>query len=236
MDKLSMMSAMTPGGVGLDHRQMTQAASPPAERPRRSRWRDPRLVVGIAVVALCAVLGARLAGGSSSDTVAVWALRSSLPEGRQVTSDDLVRRDVRFTDQADADRYVSADADLPTGATLARAVGSGELLPRAALAGSGTAALTEVPLSVDTESVPATLGVGSVVDVWVTPDRSAAAPGRSVLVFDDVSVISVQRSTTTLGPTATRQVIVGVGQDQESRLPTSIAALSSGSIVLTARR
>jgi hypothetical protein len=236
MDKLSMMAPMTPGGVGLDQRQTMPAASPPAERPRRSRWRDPRLVVGIALVALCAVLGARFVGGSSSDTVAVWAARRSMPEGRPVGPDNVVRRDVRFADQSDADRYLSADADLPQGATLGRAVGAGELLPRAALASAGTATVTEVPLSVDTEAVPATIGVGSVVDVWVTPDKSADALGRSTLVFDDVSVISVQRSTTTLGPTATRQVIVGVGEDQERRLPRSIAALSSGSIVLTARR
>ena len=33
-----------------------------------------------------------------------------------------------------------------------------------------------------------------------------------------MSVVSVQRSSTTLGPTATRQVIVGVGQDQQVQL------------------
>jgi hypothetical protein len=237
-DKLSMMSRMRPGGLHIDHRPTAVASSPPAERPQRSRWRDPRLVIGIALVALCAVLGARFMGGSS-DTVPVWATRSAMPEGGQVDTADLVRRNVRFADQAQADRYLSADRDLPGGATLARAVGAGELLPRAALATSSTATVIEVPLSVDTQSVPATVGVGSTVDVWVTPeagDRAGDASGRSVLVFDDVSVISVQRSATTLGPTATRQVIVGVDEDQEGRLPTSIAAISRGSIVLTARR
>jgi hypothetical protein len=236
-DKTSMMSGMTTGGVRLDQRATT-APSPPAERSRRSRWRDPRLVVGIAVVALCALLGARLLG-RSSDTVAVWAARGALPEGRQIATADLVRRDVRFADQADADRYVSADRDIPRGATLARAVGAGELLPRAALAAQQHESVVEVPMSVDTQAVPATVGVGSTVDVWVTPDpgdRTAGTPGRSVLVFDDVSVISVQRSSTTLGPTSTRQVIVGVDQEQQRRLPASIAALSSGSIVLTERR
>jgi hypothetical protein len=225
---------MTHGGVSTDQRATT-TSSPPADRPRRARWRDPRLVVGIALVALCALLGARFLGGSS-DTVAVWAVRGTMPEGRPVTTGDLVRRDVRFADQADADRYVSADSDLPQGATLARAVGAGELLPRAALATSPDQAVVEVPMAVDTQSVPATVGVGSTVDVWVTPDKSGAAPGRSVLVFDDVPVISVQRSTTSLGPTSTQQVIVGIGQDQQARLPSSIAALASGSIVLTARR
>jgi hypothetical protein len=226
---------MTHGGVTTDHRATT-ASSPPAERLRRSRWRDPRLVVGFALVALCALLGARFLGGSS-DTVAVWAVRSSLPQGRSVAPGDLVRRDVRFADQADADRYLSADSEIPHGATLARPVGAGELLPRAALATAPGESVVEVPMAVDTQSVPATVGVGSTVDVWVTPDGAGGdAPRRSVLVFDDVSVISVQRAGTTLGPTSTRQVIVGVAADQQDRLPASIAALSSGSIVLTARR
>jgi hypothetical protein len=163
--------------------------------------------------------------------------------GESVSADDLVRRDVRFADQPDADAYLSADTPLPSGATLARAVGAGEMVPQGAL-GAGSQALTEVPLSVDSEAVPSTLRVGAVVDVWVTPDRAADASGpvdgsdapRSVLVFDDVAVLSVPRSGSSLGPTATRQVIVGVGEDQQSRLPTSLAALAAGSVLLTAQR
>jgi hypothetical protein len=194
-------------------------------------------VVGLAVVAACALLGARFLGGAS-DTVPVWAARSTLQEGQPVGSADVVRREVRFADQADADRYVSAEGDLPAGTTLRRAVGAGELLPRGALGTSGAASRTELPLSVDTEAVPSTVRVGSTVDVWVTPDDAAAAKpgGRATLVLDDVAVVSVPESGTSLGPTATRQVIVGVGEDQEGRLPASIAALSSGAVVLTVQR
>lgn len=78
----------------------------------------------------------------------------------------------------------------------------------------------------------------------MTPDRAADASGpvagsdapRSVLVFDDVAVLEVPRRGSSLGPTATRQVIVGVGEDQQSRLPTSLAALAGGSVLLTAQR
>ena len=158
---------------------------------------------------------------------------------------DLVRREVRFAGQGEADAYLTADVSVPEGATLARAVGAGELLPRAALGDAGTGSLTEVPLSVDSESVPASLRVGAVVDVWVTPDAAvtdadpsgdAGSAPRSVLVFDDVPVLSVPRTSTSLGPTATRQVIVGVDEDQQPRLPTSLAALAGGTVVLTAQR
>ena len=204
------------------------------------------MAVGVILVAACALLGATLLGGSD-DTVGVWAARRAMTAGESVSAEDLVRRDVRFADQHDADAYLSADTPLPSGATLARAVGAGEMVPRGALGAAGSQALTEVPLSVDSEAVPSTLRVGAVVDVWVTPDRAADASGppggsdgsdapRSVLVFDDVAVLSVPRSGSSLGPTATRQVIVGVGEDQQSRLPTSLAALAGGSVLLTAQR
>jgi hypothetical protein len=243
---MSMMSGMRPRGPSIDHpppAATSAARSPVAERSRRSRWRDPRLVVGVAVVAVCALLGARYVGGGSG-TVEVWAARDSLQQGRSVGPADVVRREVRFADQAAADRYVSADRALPSGVVLARAVGAGELLPRAALLGTARSSRTDVPLSVDSEAVPATVDVGSTVDVWVTPDRAAdrdvpltgARAPRSTLVFDDVAVVSVQRTGTSLGPTATRQVIVGVDDDQSDRLPRSLAALSAGSVVLTAQR
>jgi hypothetical protein len=201
------------------------------------------MAVGVILVAACALLGATLLGGSD-DTVGVWAARRAMNAGESVSAEDLVRRDVRFADQHDADAYLSADTPLSSGATLARAVGAGEMVPRGALGAAGSQALTEVPLSVDSEAVPSTLRVGAVVDVWVTPDRAAAASApptgsdapRSVLVFDDVAVLSVPRSGSSLGPTATRQVIVGVGEDQQPRLPTSLAALAGGSVLLTAQR
>ena len=241
---------MTARGPDTDARSRGTSPAPPsspaATRATRSRWRDPRMAVGVVLVAACALLGATLLGGSD-DTVGVWAARRAMNAGESVSADDLVRRDVRFTDQHDADAYLSADTPLPSGATLTRPVGGGEMVPRGALGAAGSQALTEVPLSVDSDAVPSTLRVGAVVDVWVTPDRAADASGpvdgsdgsdapRSVLVFDDVAVLSVPRTGTSLGPTATRQVIVGVGADQQSRLPTSLATLAGGSVLLTAQR
>ena len=214
-------------------------SSPPAVRASRSRWRDPRLVLGVAVVALCAVAGARLLA-AADDTVQVWAARTTLSQGQRVGPADLVRRGVRFAEQAEADRYLSANAPLPVGSTVGRPVGAGELLPRAALGRADADALTEVPLSVASEAVPATVRVGSVVDVWVTTERSTtqapARTARSGLVFDDVPVVAVPVTADSLGPAATRQVIVGVGSAQAAQLPESIAALGAGDLLLTVRQ
>jgi hypothetical protein len=215
------------------------ASSPAATRAGR-RWRDPRLAFGIALVAVCALLGGRLLG-HADDTVSVWAARVPLQAGQRLAAGDLAVRHVRFADQVDANRYLSAQQPLGPGTVLARPVGTGELLPRAALGAGEAGALTDVPLSVDSDRVPATVRVGSTVDVWATPDRSAATARtagrtRAALVFHDVPVRSLPGSATSLGPTATRQVIVGVDTAQAEHLPTALAALAGGTVVVTARR
>lgn len=236
---------MTRGGAGIEARAGSPGGapmpdpgrpspSPAATRSGGSRWRDPRLLVGLVVVAVCTLLGARVLT-SADNTVGVWAVRETLGRGQPVTADDVVRRQVRFEDQAGADRYLSADAELPAGAVAARAVGAGELLPRAALARIRAAAVTQVPLSVPADAVPSTVRIGSSVDVWVTPERPVAAargPLRSTLVFDDVTVVAVPQESGSLGPATTRQVIVGVAAGAP-HLADSIAALSSGDVLLT---
>src|SRR3954454_13218187 len=138
-------------------------ASPAARRAAGRRWSDPRLAVGLAVIALCGFLGPRLLA-RADDTVAVRAARHTLQAGQRVGPGDLVRRQVRFEGQTDADRYLSADSALPVTVTLDRAVGARELVPRAALGRAAARPQTEVPLSVATDAVPATVGVGSTVD------------------------------------------------------------------------
>lgn len=210
--------------------------SPAARRPQASSWRDPRLVIGIVIVAVSVVLGAKLLGGAD-DTVGVWAVREAMSRGATVGTGDLVRRDLGFAGSADADRYLSADVGVPAGSTLSRDVGAGELLPRAALGNGPEQSLVEVPLSVDSGSVPSTVRVGSVVDVWVTPTKvsanSRSAPAE--LVFDDVTVVSAPRPRDSLGPSSPRQVIVGVGPADATALPQALAALVSGTVIVTKR-
>ena len=209
-------------------------ASPRATRHRASAWRDPRLLVGVVLVAGSGLLGATLRSGDA--TVAVWATRDALAEGQPVRADELVRREVRFADQVDANRYVAAADPLPGGATLARDVGAGELLPRSAIAPDQEAPVVEVPLGVAGEAVPATVRTGSVVDVWVapSPDRvtANAADRAARLVLSDVRVLTVSRGGAALGAAAERQVVVGLDEAQESELASALADMAAGDVVL----
>ncbi len=209
-------------------------SSPPARRLRSSRWRDPRLVIGVALVAMSALVGATLLAPPA--TVGVWAARDALVRGQALSLDDLVRREVRFQDQADADRYVSAALPPQPGMVLSRDVGAGELVPRAALDAASGLPAVEVPLTVAVESLPATVRTGAVVDVWVTADPSLEPAGSSdhgaTRVFSGVPVLAVSGGGTALGPTATRQVIIGLDPAQEGSLPDALATMAAGSVVL----
>lgn len=215
---------------------LTTPASPTATRAVRPGWRDPRLLVGAALVAAAALLGATLVG--DQDTTPVWAARGPLAEGQALEAGDLVVREVRFAAPQDAARYVAADGPVPDGLTLTRDIGAGELLPVGALGESGTA-LVEVPLTVAAEAVPATVRPGSLVDVWVTPDpdlvagtTDPATAGDSVLVFASVRVVAVSRAGGALGPAATRQVIVALEPEAEATLPQALGRLARGHAVL----
>jgi hypothetical protein len=210
------------------------ALSPPAARAPGRSWRDPRLVVGLVIVAVSVLLGSRLLAGAD-DTVAVWSVAADLPAGTVLTASDLERVDLRFGTPEVAGRYLPADAALPEGAVLTRDAVAGELLPRAAVGTGEGGDVVEVPIAVAAEAVPATLRVGEVVDVWVTPAGLAGEVPRALRVLDQVRVVAAPRGGSALGPSATRQVVVGLEAEDESRLATALARLADGTAVIVRR-
>jgi hypothetical protein len=211
-------------------------ASPAATRHRRAAWKDPRLVIGVALVAVSALAGATLLGGGDPGTP-VWVARTALAQGQRVDPADLVRREVRFPDAASARHYLPADQPLPDSAALARDVGAGELLPRGAVSAGGDSDLVHVPLTVPPTALPATVRVGSVVDVWVTPDPTRSeVVEEAQMVLQEVPVLHLTRVSGALATGTDRQVIVGVAPDQVGVLPTALAATATGTVVLTGIR
>jgi hypothetical protein len=207
--------------------------APAATRSRPPGWRNPRLLLGLVLVAASVVLGARLMA-TADDTVPVWAVTRDLPAGAAVTADDVESRDIRFPDEATADAYLSATDPVPSGSRLARGVSAGELLPRVALAKGSGPALVEVPISVSSDDLPATVHQGSHVDVWVTPKVSAVEGGKltATKVLDDVVVVAVPGVTDRLAPQTTRQVIVGIPEQGSSQIGPALGATSDGHVVI----
>ncbi len=184
---------------GPAHRpQLASTSSPtPAQRSGRPGWRDPRLWTGVLVVAASVVLGVRVVAGLD-DTVQVWAVTDDLGPGVQVGAEDLTATRVRFADEADLGRYLPVETELPSGATLTRGLGAGELLPRSALGDPDRDGTVRIALGVDDVGVPAGVGAGSVIDVYLlgggsspgSPEVGSARQRRDRLVLDDATVLS----------------------------------------------
>lgn len=223
-------ATLAPGGAG--GAANGALPSPPARRTAGPSWRDPRLLVGVLLVAGSVLLGAQLLAGAD-DTVDVWSVRGDLTAGTPVTARDLQPAQVRFTSAELAGRYLSAD-DLPDGMVLLRDVAAGELLPRAAVGSAPRERLAELPVSVASEAVPAGLRVGELVDVWVTRPAEGTQERRAVRVLEQVRVIAAPDRSSALGPASTRQVLVGVPAD-EQLLADALAGLADGGAVLVRR-
>lgn len=210
---------------------------PPAIRAAAPGWRDPRLWVGAAIIAVSVIAGARLMG-AADDSVAVWAVASDMGAGDTVTAEDLVAREVRFVDPGQLDTYFAAEEELPADLSLRRGVGAGELLPRAAVGATTETETLHLPVAVDTALVPPSVRSGSVVDVYLTGRSDEEAPtdrdrGRAVL--SGVTVIEAPPLDEGFAVTGMRQLVLGVGEDDAARFFRQVGGLDALSLTIVRR-
>jgi hypothetical protein len=202
------------------------APSVPAQRNRKPRWKDGRLILGVLLVAITALAGARLLS-TADDTTTIWAAKHELKAGAPLTDDDLTTAKVRFTRSADAERYLSADADLD-GLVVARTVGPGEFLPKDAAVPASDQGRTEFPLSVASGRLPADTAAGDVVDVWVVPKDPAKEGQPPAPVWTGVRVLQIDSVKGVAGGSARRQVTVALTTADLPRIPAALTALGTG--------
>jgi len=153
--------------------------SPAARRLATPRWLDTRLVLGVLLVLLSVLVGARVLAGADRSQL-VWATSRALAPGSVLASEDLVAVRVRLFDTAGL--YLDADQPAPVGYVAARGLGAGELLPDDALRRPELEVdYRLVTVLVELGHVPPDLVDGQQVDVWLTPDREpgAAAPAAT---------------------------------------------------------
>jgi len=239
------------GPVALNLGEGTAAASaigrtpsavdvPPALRGHRPAWRDPRLWIGIVLVAASVVVGARVLA-SADHTVQVWAVAGDLGAGQRVQPDDLVAQRVRFTDSDALRGYFTVDDELPADRELTRSVGKGELLPRAAVGSSGETGLVEVPIAVEPELVPPDVESGDVVDVYVVAPISADAEGKeqepppSGPALTAATVVAAPQLESSFGTSGKRQLVLGVGGDAAPAFFALLARYDAPSLTVVRR-
>ena len=211
-------------------------ASPRASRLASPGWLDGRLVVGVLLVLVSVVVGARVLSSADRSTL-VFAVTKDLAAGSVLDADDLERVRVRLFDNAD--EYVAA-GDPPVGYVVRRGLGRGELLPRQALAlPREDVDYREVTVAIDVGHLPPGLAAGSQVDVWMTPEAAGeqaegeapaetpADAGPARLVLQGVTVLDVQADGGAFSGTTTIPVVLQVRPREVSAL---VSAMSLGRI------
>jgi hypothetical protein len=206
------------------------APSTPTQRNRPARWKDGRLVLGVLLVAVTALAGAKVVS-SADDTTAVWAAERDIPSGTRLTSDDLTSVRVRFTSNDAARQYVAAGAEL-SGLVTVRPISAGEFVPRQAAVSQGDSERTEVPLSIQTGRLPADTAAGDQVDIWVVPRAGNGPEQPARRLWGKVRVVQVDSVKGVAGGSARRQVLIGLTPADVSKLPGALAAIGAGEPVL----
>lgn len=218
-------------------------ASPRASRLATPGWLDGRLVLGVLLVLVSVVVGARVLSAADRSTV-VYAVTRDLAAGSVLESGDLRQVRVRLFDSAE--RYVAAGAP-PLGYVVRRGLGAGELLPREALdSPEQDVDWREVTVPVEVGHLPPGLVDGAQVDVWVTPQAAGApqppaaggeppaTPDRlqlhgAQLVLQGVTVLDVQAEGGAFSGSTSIPVVLQVRPADVSGL---VSAMSLGRIDL----
>lgn len=194
----------------------------PSPAPRRvatPSWFDLRLVLGVGLVLLSVLVGARVLS-SADDGVRLLAVTRDLAAGTVLSADDVETVSVRVSA---ADVYLPAGSDV-TGRQLSRPLSRGELLSRAAVAGAPALTTITVPLA---PGRAPDLSAGQRIRVWLSTKTCA-----SQVLLDDVTVQRVAQSAdATFGR--------GAGQDVTLSLPAAraervVAALALPDVTLRA--
>jgi len=195
---------------------MSSRSDSVAGRMRRPSWRDPRLLVGLALIAVAVVAVAMIVQRADT-TEPFYAAARDLAPGTVLSERDLVVAKVRVS----GGEYVRS-ADAVVGKVLDRTVGEGELVPASALVAPDAfdsrsiAVVSAMPLADG-------VGVGSRVDVWVTVQTDSGPQSR--LVGADLAVTDVREAKSALGSSGGQTVYIAV---PTSEVAAVLNAVSSG--------
>ena len=158
-------------------------ASPKAARLASPSWLDTRLVLGVLLVLVSVVVGARVLSSADRSSTVLVAQRD-IAVGTTLVAGDLVRERVRLDDgQVDRRLLEADDDDAYVGFVTRRPLDAREFVPLAALRRAGDVDERQFALNVEPGHAPPDLAGGDTVDVYVTPedDAGGAAPAPTRL-------------------------------------------------------
>jgi Flp pilus assembly protein CpaB len=160
-------------------------ASADAQRLHRRWWRDTRVVGGVAVVAVCMLVGARIVTlGEARESV--WQVTRDLSAGASLSDADVTTVEMP-SDISEG--FISAN-EIPDG-RLVRDVRAGELLSSGSLVTGNEPDVRWVTVPVAPLHAPEDLAPGDRVDLWSTPRADLGVIAEPELVLPDVLVAQI---------------------------------------------
>ncbi len=202
---------------------MNASQGPIAGRLKRPSWKDPRLLIGLvliatSVVAVCSIVQ------SADSTVPHYVARDTLAPGTVIDESHLLISHVRV----DQGTYVEAGDSEPWGLVVTRVVAEGELVPVAALTPAD--AFDSRPVAVRS-SLPIAEGIdkGALVDVWLTQDTEEGPQSRQVA--SSLTVDQVDRTTGAFSVGGSETVYVVVPRAMMAEFLDAIASDGEISVV-----
>jgi hypothetical protein len=143
-------------------------------------WLDVRLLLGVVLVLVSVLIGAKVVSGASRTYPAV-AVTRDLAAGKILSSDDVKLAQVQLPDHGKG-VYLSTLSDA-VGKQLDRALSAGELVPGGAVAQTEPRTTLTVPIAA---GAAPNLHTGQRIEVWVS-----TAACSSVVLLPDVTVQDV---------------------------------------------
>ncbi|WP_218220499.1 hypothetical protein [Nesterenkonia sp. Act20] len=204
------------------HSNGPRPEAPAAERLRRPSWRDPRLLVGLLIVAL-SVSGVIALLAAQNRTAQVYAADRLLTVGDQLSVEDLRVVDVQIDEVQDS--YLSAAEQLPQESRIITIVQEGELVPRRAVGPHDPQGRQAVTVEVD-HALARGVEPARMVDVWAA-DAGAVGQQQEVEVqriARGAEVAALTEASNTFGAQAVVTVELLVDPEE---LPALLAARSS---------
>lgn len=195
---------------------------------RRPRWRDPRLGIGVLLVAVSVALGAWIFA-QADKTQAIYRAGAPIAVGEGAGTAALELINVNLG--AASERYAAPEGADPLNlddgdVVFIRAVPAGELVPRSSLGSAADLHLR--PLSVPVAN-SAPVEVGSIVDLWVSPvDVTGAESGEPELVATGLHVSGIEEDESLFAGAGEQLVRVLV---EESSIGRVLGVLGSRSTV-----
>lgn len=197
--------------------------APMAGRLRRPGWKDPRLLIGLLLIAV-SVTAVTAMVRSADVTTPYYAAKDTLTPGTVLSRDDVVVVNARLG----GGDYL-APGDEPWGRVVTRVVGDGEMVPASAVAdvdvfeGRTVAVRTTLPLA---DGVKA----GSLVDVFLTREGEDGEPSTE-RVGEGLVVESVDHDGGSFSSASVETVYVVVPSDDIEPLLDALAARGEISVV-----